>query len=102
MKHRLPLNDRIALFITKIIGTMWCAYAFAGLAFISLPAAIAGGTPTFISWLAQTLLQLVLLSVIMVGQNIQSRHTENLEEKIYTMERLHGEQLDTIIRLLDN
>lgn len=49
---------------------MWCAYAFAGLALISLSAAIRGGIPTTISWIAQILLQLVLLSVIMVGQKV--------------------------------
>ena len=37
---------------------------------ISQPAAIPGGTPTLVSWLAQTFLQLVLLSVIMVGQKV--------------------------------
>ena len=33
-------NTRIALAITKVVGSMWCAYAFALLALISLPAAI--------------------------------------------------------------
>ena len=47
---------------------MWCAYAFAALASISLPQAIAGGASTLIAWIAQTFLQLVLLSVLMVGQ----------------------------------
>jgi len=66
-------NEWLAIHITKVVGTMWCAYAFAILAFISLPAAIRGGTATLISWIAQTFLQLVLLSIIMVGQNISSK-----------------------------
>jgi hypothetical protein len=49
---------------------MWCAYLFAIIALISLPAAIHGGTAALISWIAQTFLQLVLLSVIMVGQKV--------------------------------
>jgi hypothetical protein len=61
------LGDRI----TKGVGTMWCAYAFAILACISLPAAIHAGTSALISWIAQTFLQLVLLSIIMVGQKVE-------------------------------
>jgi hypothetical protein len=56
--------------ITSGVGTMWCAYAFAALALISLPAAIQGGIPTMVAWTAQTFIQLVLLSIIMVGQKV--------------------------------
>ncbi len=60
--------------ITKTVGTMWCAIAFAVLALVSLPGAMAtGNVVTIVSWIAQTFLQLVLLSVIMVGQDLQSR-----------------------------
>ena len=64
-------NTFLAVHITKAVGSMWCAYAFAGLAFISLPSAIRSGDPVIlVSWISQTFLQLVLLSVIMVGQNV--------------------------------
>ena len=64
-------NTFLAVNITKAVGSMWCAYAFAALAFISLPSAIRSGDPvTLVSWISQTFLQLVLLSVIMVGQNV--------------------------------
>jgi hypothetical protein len=63
-------NSILAIKITSAVGTMWCAYAFAVLAFVSLPAAVSGGTPTLISWIAQTFLQLVLLSIIIVGQKV--------------------------------
>jgi hypothetical protein len=62
---------------------MWCAYAFACLALISLPAAIKGGTATLISWIAQTFLQLVLLSIIMVGQRIASEKSDRQLEQTY-------------------
>ena len=65
-------NTALALGITKVVGTMWCAYAFAALALISLPDALRDGTESTISWIAQTFLQLVLLSIIIVGQNLQS------------------------------
>src|SRR5689334_9822302 len=76
-------NEWLAIHITKIVGTMWCAYAFAGLALISLPAAIRGGTPTLISWIAQTFLQLVLLSIIMVGQNIAAKKSDRQLDQTY-------------------
>jgi len=77
------LNRRIAVAITAVVGTMWCAYAFAMLAFISLPAAVRGGTATLISWIAQTFLQLVLLSIIMVGQNIAAKKSDRQLEQTY-------------------
>ncbi|MBV9540312.1 MAG: hypothetical protein JO167_03520 [Alphaproteobacteria bacterium] len=63
-------NGWLAIKITNAVGTMWCAYVFAALALVSLPQAIQGGTGPLISWIAQTFLQLVLLSVIMVGQKV--------------------------------
>lgn len=66
-------NSRVAVAITKAVGSMWCAYVFAILALISLPAAIASGSPIIIvGWIAQTFLQLVLLPIIIVGQNVQA------------------------------
>src|SRR6476660_6706604 len=65
-------NTFLALKITKGVGTMWCAYAFAALALISLPDAVHAGRSALVSWIAQTFLQLVLLSIIIVGQNVQS------------------------------
>jgi len=76
-------NDWLAVKITNVVGTMWCAYAFAGLALISLPQAIRGETATLISWIAQTFLQLVLLSIIMVGQNIAARKSDRQLEQTY-------------------
>ena len=69
-------NNKLAVMLTNAVSTMWCAYGFAALALISLPAAIHLGTAALISWIAQTFLQLVLLSIIMVGQDVQSRKSE--------------------------
>ena len=69
----LSLNNRIGLAITKRVGTMWAAYVFAALGLVSLPAALASGNElVIVAWVAQTFLQLVLLPVIIVGQNIQA------------------------------
>ena len=71
--EKLGLNAKIGLFITKSVGTMWAAYLFFALTLVSLPAALASGNALIIvSWIAQTFLQLVLLPIIIVGQNIQA------------------------------
>ena len=75
-KAKPSFNSWLAVKITNIVGTMWCAYAFAVLALISLPNAIASGTSALISWIAQTFLQLVLLSIIMVGQKVAAEASD--------------------------
>lgn len=73
-------NKKLAAKITAWVSTMWCAYIFAAIALFSLPGAIkSGDTIVIVSWVAQTFLQLVLLSIIMVGQNVAS---ESVEQKI--------------------
>jgi hypothetical protein len=72
-------NRRIAEKITAFVSTMWCAYIFAAIALISLPAAIrTGDVVIIVAWVAQTFLQLVLLSIIMVGQQVSSSSVEQI------------------------
>ena len=78
-RHREEItgfNNRLAVKITNIVGTMWCAYAFGILALISLPAALRSGTSAMVAWIAQTFLQLVLLSIIMVGQKVAAAKSD--------------------------
>ncbi len=65
-------NAKFAVLITRLVGTMWCAYVFAVIALLGLGPALKPGGEGIVAWIAQTFLQLVLLSVIMVGQNVQS------------------------------
>lgn len=76
-------NNRLALLLTGAVGTMWCAYAFAVLALVAMPDAIKGGMMTTIQWLSQTFIQLVMLSVIMVGQNILGQAGDRRAELTY-------------------
>ena len=76
-------NTKVALAVTRVVGSMWCAYAFALFDLISLPAAIRGGPSTIVSWVAQTFLQLVLLSIIMVGQNVQAAAADKRAEATF-------------------
>lgn len=78
------LNARIAVKVTNAVGTMWAAYLFAILAFVSLPAAISSHSPVvLVSWVSQTFLQLVLLSVIIVGQNVLASAADKRAEATY-------------------
>ena len=81
-------NAKVALVVTQGVGTMACAYLFCLIALASLPAILVqagvlerSAVPSFlvspgliliVAWVAQTFIQLVLLSVIMVGQSVQS------------------------------
>ncbi len=100
-KESLTVLDNVAIFITKIVGTMWCAIAFTILALISFPQAIAGGTATTISWIAQTFLQLVLLSIIMVSQNLQNRHSELRADADYETNLEAKEDIEKLMKKLD-
>ena len=74
--EHVGFNGRVALALTAGVGTMWAAYAFALLALLVLPQAISGGLLPFVQWVSQTFIQLVMLSVIMVGQNILARASD--------------------------
>lgn len=76
-------NSLLAVKITTAVGTMWCAYVFALLALVSLPEAVRGGTSTLISWIAQTFLQLVLLSIIIVGQKVDGAAADKRASDTY-------------------
>jgi hypothetical protein len=82
--ERVGLNGRLGLFITSIVGTMWAAYLFTLLALISFPSAIGSGNSIIIvAWIAQTFLQLILLPIIIVGQNIQAKASDKRADRTY-------------------
>jgi len=83
VKRADGLNAKIAVFLTNIVGSMWCAYAFGVIALLGLRPALRPGGEGIIAWIAQTFLQLVLLSVIMVGQNVQSEASDVRSQHTY-------------------
>ncbi|MGC1185722.1 MAG: hypothetical protein WBA31_11335 [Candidatus Dormiibacterota bacterium] len=76
-------NSWVAVKVTQGVGSMWCAYIFGVIALIGLPAALKPGGEGIIAWIAQTFLQLVLLSIIIVGTNIQSAAADKRAENTY-------------------
>jgi hypothetical protein len=88
-------NAKLALLITRSVGTMACAYVFAAIALISLPAAInSGEVIVIVAWVAQTFLQLVLLSIIMVGQSVQSAASDARAAKEFADTEIILDRLD--------
>ena len=83
--ERVGINGKIGVFITAVVGTMWAAYLFTLLALVSLPAAIQSHDRiVIVAWVAQTFLQLVLLPVIIVGQNVQARAADKRAQQTYS------------------
>ncbi len=85
------LNAAVAVRITRIVGTMYCAYVFTLIALVALPTAIHSGSPTvLVNWVSSNFLQLVLLPIIIVGQNvISSAQDKRAEADHKTLTALH-------------
>lgn len=77
------VNRWLAVKVTNGVGSMTCAYLFAVLALISLPDALKAGKPAIVSWVAQTFLQLVLLSIIIVGGNVAAAAADARSQATY-------------------
>ena len=104
-------NAALAVRITKVVGTMYCAYVFTLIALVALPTAIQSGQATvLVNWVSSNFLQLVLLPIIIVGQNVISAAQDKRAEADHkTLTALHKmnvrqlkilEQQDKILELL--
>ena len=109
-------NNSLALKITNGVGSMWSAYLFALLSLCSLPAIlvtldkslstdfpafiIKASVITLIAWISQNFLQLVLLPIIMVGQNvIQGQQSAKAEADHRTLTYLANLQDEQMVEL---
>jgi len=95
------MNAWLAVWITKIVGTMYCAYVFAIIGFVALPSAIQQGSPTvLVNWLSSNFLQLVLLPIIIVGQNVisaaQDARAEADHETLTALHQMNIQQLEIL------
>ena len=87
--------------ITNSVGTMWCAYAFLVIDLFMLPPVIkANSVMIWVTYIAQTVLQLVLLPIIMVGQNViqaQNEAKADTDHKTLTyLARLQDDQMQEL------
>lgn len=101
-KEKLTSTEKIASFITDKVGTFSCFVFFSILAFISLPAVIQANSPIiWVSWITQTFLQLVLLPLIMIGQNLQSKHSEIRAELDYETDVKAEKEIEDLHKKID-
>jgi hypothetical protein len=85
---------------------MWAAYLFAIIALVSLPqtilALLKGDTVIAVIWLSQSFLQLVLLPIIIVGQNVISASQDARAEAdhltLTTLHAINVQQLEMLER----
>ena len=76
-------NAKLAVLVTELVGTMWCAYAFALFDLLALPNSLKAGLYGVVQWVASFFLQLVLLSIIMVGQEVQAEAADKRAIQTY-------------------
>lgn len=101
--------DKLAVRITGAVGSMWCAIIFTIIALTSLPdvitEAVANATlAPVIQWVAQTFLQLVLLSIILKGQNIASEKQEQIVNQIHentVKTEAAAERIEHIVKIIE-
>lgn len=109
-KEGLTPVERIALWITEHVGTMgffiiifiwtviwlgWNTLAPASFRFDPFPA--------FVLWLFMSnMIQIFLMPLIMIGQNLQSKHSELRAEEDYSINIKAETEIETILMHLEN
>lgn len=96
-------NTAIAVFLTTRVGTMWAAYSFAVLAIVGLLAILNILPPVvalLVAWGSQTFIQLVMLPIIMVGQNVLGRKSElQADEAFVTTQKTYHDLCEVMEHL---
>ena len=79
------MNARLAVFITNHVGTMWAAYVFTVIGAIGIAAALTNNTEVvlLVGAVSGYFLQLVLLPIILVGQNVQAEASDARAKATY-------------------
>lgn len=93
-------NDWLAVKITDGVATMWCAYIFALIAFYGLTSVNFHKPSEIVQWLSQTFLQLVLLSIIMVGQKVLSEASDQQAKEMHDTVMESHTELRKLVREL--
>jgi hypothetical protein len=98
------LNAKVAVGLTRIVGTMWTAYSFSILAVVGLLAILGILNPLtaiLVAWTSQTLIQLTLLPIIMVGQNVLSRKAELQADEMFATTQHSFHDIEQVMNHLD-
>lgn len=97
-RQHLSASDKIALFITKHVGTMGFFYACAVLVTIPL---IFPTTMPVVQYISSGYLQLIFLPLIIVGQNLQGRHAELRAQHDYETNVKAEKEIESILLHLE-
>jgi uncharacterized membrane protein len=108
-RERLTRLERLALVITEQVGTMGFFLIILGWTVVWLtwntlaPAALRFDPfPAFVLWLfLSNLIQILLMPLIMVGQNLQGRHAEARAESDFEVNVKAEREIETILRHLE-
>lgn len=109
-KSSLSALDKLALWITDHVGSMnffflifiwtitwlgWNTLAPTSLRFDPFPA--------FVLWLfISNMIQIFLMPLIMIGQNLQSKHSEMRAEEDFNVNKKAEYEVETILKHLEN
>lgn len=104
-KERLKFHDKAAVVITTAVGSMYALYFFILFVFGWMLWQTVAKRPfdpfpyVFMIFISN-IIQLLLLPLIMVGQNIQNRHARlRAEEEYHTTKTIH-QDIETILTQL--
>lgn len=109
-REKLSVLDKAALFTTEKVGSMgfflivavwtlfwicWNTFGPKDLRFDTYPA--------FVLWLfVSNLIQLLLMPLLLVGQNLMNRHSEARAEAEYELNIKEDREIETVIQHLEN
>lgn len=108
-RDRLSALDRFAIAITTRVGTMGFFLIIAGWSVLWLgwnslaPVRLRFDPPMgFVLWLfISNMIQILLMPLIMVGQNIQGRHAEMRADEDFAVNQKAEREVEAIIRQLE-
>ena len=108
--QKLKKLDKLALWITNHVGTMgffiiifiWTA-AWLSWNALAPPPMRFDPFPAFVLWLfLSNMIQIFLMPLIMIGQNLQSRHSEARAEADFDVNTKAENEIETILMHLEN
>ena len=97
-KSHLSRTDRLALFITTRVGTM--GFFYFCLLLVSLPLVFRSTMPV-VQYLSSGYLQLIFLPLILIAQNLQSRHAELRAQHDYETNIKAEKEIEAILLHLE-
>lgn len=112
VQHRSKMSkiDKIAVWITEHVGSMGFFIIIFGWTFLWLSWNTLAPKdmrfdpfPAFVLWLfISNMIQIFLMPLIMIGQNLQSKHAEILAEEDFAVNKKAEVEIETILLHLEN